>query len=369
MFDLFRARLSVKYILFEMLPTFLLGVVVFILILLMFQALRLTEFVLVHGVKWQIVFSLVGFLSISFLPIIMPMSLLFSVLLTYGRLSADSEIVAFKSLGLSLRHLLAPAVLLSLTICLVAAQTYFYVAPWGNRQFEIIISDLSQEKATATLKEGVFSQGFFDMVVYASEVNTKQGLLKKVFIYDEREAKAPLTIIAREGRIVQESTPAGQSATLRLIDGDIHRTSEATYTKIKFQTYDIHLFDPYSASDREKSLPSFTIDELKTELRKPNLKPSQRADLEIEYNRRWALSFTSFIFGLLGVGIGTTTNKRAARGGGIAMTLGVIVAYWVLHIAAEGVARGGYLPASFSMWAVNGLFLGLAIWTLRNART
>src|SRR5690606_28280616 len=101
------------------LPAFLLGIFVFVGILLMFQALRLTEFVLVHGVSAGTIFSIMLYLSVSFLPVILPMSLLFSVLLTYSRLSNDSEIVAFKSLGLSMIQLAAPAVVLAVVATLM----------------------------------------------------------------------------------------------------------------------------------------------------------------------------------------------------------------------------------------------------------
>ncbi len=97
----------------------------------MFQALRLTEFVLVHGVGLQTLGQIMLFLMVSFLPVILPMSLLFSVLLTYARLSNDSEIVAFKSLGLSMGQLTIPAIILSIAATLMSAQTSFYLGPWA----------------------------------------------------------------------------------------------------------------------------------------------------------------------------------------------------------------------------------------------
>ena len=45
------------------------------------------------------VFEIIGYLSISFLPAILPMALLFAVLMSYGRLSADSEITALRASG------------------------------------------------------------------------------------------------------------------------------------------------------------------------------------------------------------------------------------------------------------------------------
>jgi lipopolysaccharide export system permease protein len=358
---------SVRYIFFETLPAFLMGVMIFVGILLMFQSLRLTDFVLGHGVCIKTVGEIMLYLSVSFLPVILPMSLLFSVLLTYNRLSNDSEIVAFKALGLSMAQLTIPAIVLSLAATLMSAQTSFYLGPWGNRKFEVLINDLSRQKVGAAIKEGVFSQGFFDLVVYANKIDSKSGKLNDVFIFDEREARAPITIIAKEGQIVQESTSAGLSALLRLADGNIHRTQEDTYTKVDFTTYDINLFNPYEMSEKRKTPPSMTLDELAAELKNPQHDTKQIRKLQVEYHRRWSLSAACLIFALLGVGLGTVTNRRASRGGGFVLCLGALIAYWVCYVSAESAARNGWLPASVSLWLVNALFLFFALRTLKQS--
>ena len=341
------------------------GVFIFVVILLMFQALRLTEFVLVHGVGLRTIGEIMLYLSVSFLPIILPMSLLFSVLLTYNRLSNDSEIVALKALGLSMGQLTIPALMLAGAATLMSAQTSFYLGPWGNRKFEVLINDLGRQKVGATLREGVFSEGFFDLVIYANKVDSKVGLLRDVFIYDERDAKAPVTIIAKTGNLIQEAKATGQSALLRLGNGNIHRTHQNTYTKVDFSTYDINLFDPYEFSERKKSPPSMTIDELGTELDRTDLEAPLRRKLESEYHRRWSLSVACMIFALLGVGLGTVTNRRSSRGGGFVICLGLLIAYWVAYISAVNISQNGWLPASISLWLVNVLFLIVALKSLQ----
>ena len=360
-----RGLQSIRYIFFETLPAFLMGVLIFLGILLMFQALRLTEFVLGHGVGLQTVGHIVLYLSVSFLPIILPMSLLFSVLLTYNRLSNDSEIVAFKSLGLSMATLTAPAVLLSLAATLMSAQTSFYLGPWGNRKFEVLINQLGRQKVAAAIKEGVFSEGFFDLVVYANKVDSKTGKLRDVFIYNERDPKAPVTIIAKQGQVVQESTPQGLSALLRLSQGDIHRTHDSTYTKVEFNSYDINLFEPIESAEKKKSPTSMTLDELEQEFHRPGLEPAALRKLQIEYHQRWSLSATCLVFALLGVGLGTVTNRRASRGGGFVICLLLLVAYWILYLSAAAAARNGWMPPYVGLWGVNAVFLLVALRSLK----
>ncbi len=366
--ELFRGRLAIKYIFLEMLPSFILGNLVFLFILLMFQALRLTEQVISVGVHYTVIFKIMSYLSIAFLPMILPMSLLFSVLLTYGRLSNDSEVVAFKSLGLNIWHLAFPAIVLSILAFGLSAQTAFYLAPWGNRQFEVLISEIGRTKASATLKEGVFSKAFFDLVIYANKVDPKAGTLDKVFIYDERDPKAPLTIIAKTGEIISKVTPAGILGSLRLNNGDIHRTDDTTYTKVHFDSYDIHLFNPTQSETRNKSFPSYNIDEIKAELRDPKLPHERRVRFQIEYHTKWALSLACILFGMLGVGLGTTTNKRSARGGGFVMSVAVVIAYWLLYVTFESFAKKEIVPVWIAIWTVNVIFLGLSIHFLRRAR-
>ena len=356
MSELARGRLAIKYIFFEMLPSFFLGVIVFVSILLLFQALRLTEFVLVHGGELTSVLSIMLYLTISFLPVILPMSLLFAVLLTYGRLSSDSEIVAMKALGLSVRHFVLPAAFLALLTALLSAQTSFYLAPWGNRQFELMISDISKMKASATIREGVFSEGFFKLVVYANEVDSENGKLKNVFIYDERDRKSPITIIAKDGLLVKTKDTTGQGANLKQSKGSMHKTNDAAYTKIDFETYEVKLFDPAKKRTKKKTFPSFTIDEVKKQLKKKDLSEKKRVRFEIEYHRRWALSIACLIFGLIGVSMGINPNKRSGKSNGLVLSIGLIVAYWILYAAGESLAKGGSLPTYIAIWLANGSF-------------
>lgn len=360
-----RGRIAGRYILIEMLPGFCLGVLVFVFILLMFQALRLTEFVLVHGIGMRLLFEIMGYMSVSFLPAILPMSLLFAVLLTYGRFSADSEVVAMKSLGLSMWHLTIPAVILGLLVGALSAQTSFNIGPWGNRQFELLVTKLANSKATATLREGTFSEGFFDLVVYADKIDTKTGHLSRVFIYDERDEKMPITIISREGQLVQQANDFGGKTTLHLRDGNIHRQLDGTYTKVDFEGYDIRMASQTGDTFREKSPQSLTYSDIEEGLKQKDLPEKRVLLLKTELHKRWALSLTCLTFALLGVGLGTVTNRRAVKSSGLVTCIVIIVIYWGMYVLSETLARQGTIAPWISIWGVALSFLGAAVYSIR----
>jgi lipopolysaccharide export system permease protein len=361
---LLRGRLAFWYVFTELLPGFIIGVLVFVFILLMFQVLRLTETMLVHGVDIKTTLNIMLYLTISFLPAVLPMSLLFSVLLTFSRLSSDSEIVAFKAMGLNLGYLLFPTVVLGALIAAFSAHTAFFSAPWGNRQFELLVTKIGNSKAAATIREGTFSEGFFDFVVYAKKVDSKNGKLEKVFIYDEGEGQ-PMTIIARNGAILPNNENANQGALLRLMDGDIHRTAKDSYTKIHFESYDISLAAPIADGFREKSPLSLTYAELKKSLASEKPVDEPRRVLEVEYHKRWAIAAACLLFSFLGVGMGTNTNRRSVRSGSLVMSIGVIVSYWALYVAGESMAKSGSIAVWPAIWFANFVFFALGTWFLR----
>lgn len=352
------------YILLEMFPSFILGLFIFIAIILMFQVLRLTEFTLVHGVSLAVISEVIFYSCISLLPALFPMSLLFSVLLTYGRLSQDSEIIAMKAAGLSSPAIITPALLLGLAISTMSAQTSFFIAPWGNRQFEVLLTQLGHTKAAVAVKEGTFSEGFFDLVVYANKVDSKTGDLTDVFIYDEKPGEVPLTIVAKKGRLIPDPLAPGHNVLLRLEDGDVHRKTD-NHTKIKFQSYDVRLIEPLRIEEKEKTPPSLTVDEIRDELNKPDLKPEDFWIYSTEFHKRMSLAMLCFVFSLVGLGLGINPNKRQQKSNTMFICVAVILSYWVTSIVLENMSRHGQLIAPIAMWIPNMLFVSFAIYRLK----
>jgi lipopolysaccharide export system permease protein len=253
-------------------------------------------------------------------------------------------------------------------VALLTGWAVFYGSPWGNRSFELLYQRLINTKAVAAIQEGSFAEGFYDLVLYADKVDHKLGRLQKVFIYDERDNTLPITIIAQSGQIL-EGDPQfpGRGVTLRLENGSIHRSSEKNYTKVDFQTYDITLVNTAADSTTEKSPPSLTYDDLIAERRNPLPDKAQHLIYLVEFHKRWALTAACLVFGLLGVGAGTVTNRRAVRASGLIISLLIMVVYWVMYLSGESLARGGSVAPWAAMWFTNILFTALGIWSVRRS--
>jgi lipopolysaccharide export system permease protein len=103
-----------RYLIRDLIPPFFLGIFIFTFVLLMSQILRLMELIVNKGVSVVTLVQLIFFLMPSILVLALPMSVFLSTLVTFGRWSAENELTALKSGGISLFRLSLPVFLFSI---------------------------------------------------------------------------------------------------------------------------------------------------------------------------------------------------------------------------------------------------------------
>ncbi len=364
-----KKKITFLYIFGQILPTFLIGIVVFIFIILMFQFLKLTEFILVHNVAIGSILELLMNISIGFLPIILPMSLLFSVLLTYSRLSTDSEIVAFKALGYSPYYLASPAIFFSIFICLLSSQTLFELGPRARLKVDTLLGRIGNQKIISTIQEGTFSESFFNLVLYTNQIDKEEKILRDLFIYDKRNSNNPIAIVAKTGEITTTSNTTSQSAAIVLKQGNIYKLGDASHTKVKFDTYSLVISSPVVTRKNEKDADSFTLQQISTLLSDSSLSPSQQIEFSSEYHGRWAIAMSCLLFGFLGSSVGSSTNRRSNASSGFILSVICIISYWILFVVANTLSKKMFAPPFVLIWAPNVLFSLVTIYAWRRHLT
>jgi lipopolysaccharide export system permease protein len=359
-----------KYLFREIVPSFLLGTLLFVLILLLFQAIRLMEFVIGNQVPLRDVGALSLHLMMTFLPVAIPVSFLFAVLMAISRAQSEGELMALQVSGTSLRQVLLPVLVLGALVALLAAQLSLYRAPRSNRAFELLITKLGSERVVAQVKSGVFNTGFHGMTLYAEQVKPLRSELERVFLYDERDEARPLAIVADAG--VLRQIPEKGRLLLRLSNGAIHplRTQfNAIQQKIEFDLYDIYLDIAGSTTwTRPYSMPSFDYPQLRDQLAaaSPSSIPHRR--LRAELHRRYALSFSAIVFAALGFAT-ALRGRRGVRSGAIVLCLFVGLVYWLSFLASNAVALRGSADPRLIVWAPNAAFLLVAFLAYRKFRS
>jgi lipopolysaccharide export system permease protein len=353
------------YILKEILPIFLIGMMVFTIILLMDKILKLIEMIVTRGVSLPDILMLLLFISPSFLIFTIPMSVLLSTLVSFGRLSGDSEITAFKASGLSLYQLFLPVSVFSIAAYLLTTLCVFYGLPWGNRGFTATLYKIAQSKANIEIKERVFNDLFDGLVVYVEKVPIEGKKMEGILIYDERDQGKTNTIFAREGLL--SSNPKSQEVILRLFDGDIHRFDSHgdVYQKLKFDVYDLKLELAKALGTMVKRMRDheMSIDDIKVKIKKKKMLGEDTTSEQVEIQKRYAIPFACIVFGLIGVPLGIQP-RRSGRSFGFVFSILVLLAYYISLMGSEILALRRTIPPYMAGWAPNVLFGGFGIYLL-----
>jgi len=353
------------YIVKEILPIFFIALMTFTVILLMDKILKLIELIVTRGVQLSQILMLLLFISPSFLIFTIPMAFLLATLLSFGRLSGDSEITAFKASGMSLYQLYLPVLLLSICAYLLTTFLVIYGLPWGNRGFKSTLYVMAQTKADIEIKERVFNDVFDGFVVYVNKVPIQGKKMEGILIHDERDKEKVNTIFASEGFLV--SHPKSQEVILRLINGDIHRYEPRTnlYQRIRFDTYDLRLelAKTFAAIGKKLKEHEMSIDDIKEKIEAKRVLGQDITPQEVELHKRYAIPFACLIFGLLGVPLGIQP-RRSGRSYGFVLSLLILLSYYISLTASEILALRKMIPPVLSGWTPNLLFGGLGIFLL-----
>src|SRR4051794_38820605 len=125
-----------RYFLREVTVPFLFGIGIFTFILLIARMLKLVELVVNRGVSILEIGKLFAYILPTFLEVTVPMALLLAVLLGVGRLSADSEIVALRTSGISLYQMMRPVAWFAVCVYVLNLFLAVYARPWANTQLK-----------------------------------------------------------------------------------------------------------------------------------------------------------------------------------------------------------------------------------------
>src|SRR5437660_1713927 len=135
-------KILTRYILKEMVGPTLLGFAFYTSIILMRQLFDLAATI----IRQSLSIGTVGRLLMLSLPHIVvltvPMALLFGILIAIGRLSADSEIIAMRALGISTRAIYRPVFIFSFAVFLLNLYLMQVVLPRGNSKFQALRAEI-----------------------------------------------------------------------------------------------------------------------------------------------------------------------------------------------------------------------------------
>jgi lipopolysaccharide export system permease protein len=361
-------RILNRYLFVEILVPFFLGLAVFTFVLLIARILKLVELVVNRGVPLLDILETFALILPGFLEVTVPMALLLAILLGFGRLASDSEVVALKTSGVSLYQMTVPVVAFTVLASLATFVIAIWVRPWANGALREQLFEVVKSRVSAGFKEKVFDTDFPGLVIYIEEIEPGGGTLKGMLISDVRRADSRNTVIAKIGLLVPNED--AKTVTLRLLDGTIYGVggSENAFQKTDFTVYDVslNLTNIGEMRPKEKDPKEMTLVELRRRIADRYAQHQPANEEKIELHRKFSIPFACVVFMLVGIPLAIPPS-RAVRSRGFAMSLVLIFLYYIPLTVGQTVAEKGYVPAALGLWSPNLLFFALGSFLFVNA--
>lgn len=219
----------------------------------------ITLFVFMMQILWKYIDDLVGkgldiitltefliYASATLVTLSMPISILISSIMTFGKLGENFELVAIKSSGISLLRFMRPLFFMSILFSGVAFLFANYIAPVANLKFAVIYHDIYQKSPAFDLKDGVFYDGFRGFSIKVGKKEDDKSSLQNVLIYEQSNGVQDNTIISEKGKMTMSADK--KFLEFRLQNGNryeekgAYNTSQTEFIILGFKEYN-KLFD------------------------------------------------------------------------------------------------------------------------------
>jgi lipopolysaccharide export system permease protein len=155
-----------NYFLKEFIGPLFLALALLTFVMILGNLVKIADLVINKGVDIYSISKLFLFMIPYLLTYTLPIAALTAVLLALGRLSSDNEIVAIKSSGINLFHLVLPLLILGLILSLVLVIFNDRVIPYAHYATRRILVEVGIKNPTAALEPGVFINSFQNYILF-----------------------------------------------------------------------------------------------------------------------------------------------------------------------------------------------------------
>jgi lipopolysaccharide export system permease protein len=323
-----------------------------------------------NGVDWK---PLVIILAISIPQVLsfsIPVSILISVLLVFGRLSSDSEIVAMQSCGISLFRVALPIWICGLILSGTCFMIYNRIVPITHYKTRATVSQLKHTSIDKLIEVGRFIDITPQLSVFVGKRNNLN--LADIRIYDtslgfRRE------IIAKHGNLTNNT--ASGKIVLKLHDVRINPFKNGSPGAAYCSVLPIEVDAQNKKSKYRQKVTDFTGMQLLRRIRNikhyfPKLSPQETAEKRskfmVELNSRAAMSISCLVFAIIGIPLGIKSHRKETSIG-IAIGLGLITFFYMFMNIAHSLAKYPQTIPHLIVWipVVVSCLLGLLLMRLK----
>ena len=297
---------------------------------------------------WAVIMVLLYRLP-EFMALILPLSLFLGVLLAYGRMYVEYEMIVLKACGLGQWRLVTLSLVPALCMAALVAYLSLVLTPQGYTNSSKILVQQYSRSALELLTPGHFFTSKKGDVVYAETLNTDKTELKGFFT-SSKSGNQFVTIVAESGRRVLDEETGEQYMMLN--NGYRYELEQGNpeVNELSFDAYKYKLKGPNKnrIRNRIQSMPTMEL--------------FSSTDNEEKAELQWRLSLAplSLIIVLLAVPL-SKANPRQGRFLKLIPAVLIYLTYVGAVLVVKNAVADGTIPDLPSVWLVHLFYLALAL--------
>ena len=198
-------KILYRYIVKSFVGTFLFTFFIVLFVLLMQWLWLYVDDLVGKGLELKILAELFFYMSITFIPMALPLALLLASLMCFGNFGEHYELVAMKASGISMWKVMRPLVIFSVMLSGLAFIISNDLIPVATLKGRTLLFDVQRKKLAFNIKEGVYYKDIENYVIYVEKKGEDGSSIYGVKIYEHADRLGNTKIITADSGIMSLS--------------------------------------------------------------------------------------------------------------------------------------------------------------------
>lgn len=199
---------------------FILNLIITDFLFLMIWMWKYVDDLIGKGLDLSVILEMMWYAALWHVPMCLPLSILLSSIMAFGKLGETNELTSLKSLGISLQKTMFSLIVFNAMISVGAFFFSNIALPLTAFKMHSLLNDIVQKKPELNIPEGIFYNGMHDYTIRV-EKKYKDQTMKGVMLFDHHESDNNSFLVADSGKI--ENILNGKYMRLTLINGHAYK--------------------------------------------------------------------------------------------------------------------------------------------------
>jgi len=352
-----------RYLSGQVVVTTLFGVVVLSLVLVLGNLFKeVLDLIINHDVPINYVLLFMAYVLPFSLTFTIPWGFLTALLLIFGRLSADNELIALRANGVSMHRLCVPVFIMAVALTSICFWINIDVAPKAEQAMGQMIFRIATSNPMAMFTADETIDQFPDRRIY---IGGKDGdEMDNILVFELNDSDALVKVVqAKRGTLTSDAE--NRRLNLKLFDAVFEQRAEEDpkdITKIRQGivmqegVFPLTLDALYEEAEVGRRLSSLTLAQLGEALQAEE--NNRRLEMKVEFNKRFSASLACLAFAMVAIPLGITAHRKETSIG-FAISLAIAFFYFFFIIIADTFKNNEAAHPVLLIWMPNIIFITL----------